>query len=104
MFNRGGMVLCCGVGLVMFLQSDAEYSSRCRATESVRRLPAAFQLPQIIQSNTYHDDDILQASAITGQPTSVATMSNHMAMASRQSPGVAYTYATLLEGLIFPFT
>jgi len=42
-FNRGGIVLCCGLGLVMFLQSDAEYSSRCRATTSVRSLP----LPQI---------------------------------------------------------
>ena len=53
-FNRGGIVLCCGVGLVMFLQSDAEYSSRCRATTSVRSLP----LPQInptCSANHYHD-------------------------------------------------
>jgi hypothetical protein len=47
MFNRGGMVLCCVVGLVMFLQSDAEYSSRCRAT--VIRPCAAVLLPQISQ-------------------------------------------------------
>jgi hypothetical protein len=43
------MALCCVVGLVMFLQSDAEYSSRCRAKVRAQTTTAASNYPRYIR-------------------------------------------------------